>query len=114
MKKIFLISIVVFSVIFVSAQEIPQEKDYVGYLFAYFKGNRVEEEAICFAVSRDGYRYRALNNNQPVIDSKAISSTGGVRDPHILRAEDGKTFYMVCTDMTSSKGWNSNRAMVLM
>ncbi|MDR2813563.1 MAG: glycoside hydrolase family 43 protein, partial [Prevotellaceae bacterium] len=39
---------------------------------------------------------------------------GGVRDPHILRAEDGKTFYMVCTDMTSSKGWNSNRAMVLM
>ena len=92
----------------------PQEKDYVGYLFVYFKSNRVDGEAICYAVSRDGYTYRALNNNQPVLDSRQISSTGGVRDPHILRAEDGGTFYMVCTDMTASKGWDSNRAMVLM
>ncbi|MDO5637283.1 MAG: family 43 glycosylhydrolase [Myroides sp.] len=92
----------------------PQEKDFAGYLFAYFKGNDVKDEAVCYAISRDGYNYRALNNNQPVIDSKHISSTGGVRDPHILRAEDGKTFYMVLTDMTSSKGWDSNRAMVLL
>lgn len=90
------------------------EENYVAYLFTYFTGNRVENEQICFAVSNDGYNYRALNNNQPVIDSKAISSTGGVRDPHILRCEDGKTFYMVVTDMTSSKGWDSNRAMVLL
>jgi hypothetical protein len=90
------------------------EKDKVAYLFVYFTGNRVPEEAIRFAVSSDGYQYFALNNNEAVIDSKAISSTGGVRDPHILRCEDGKTFYMVATDMTSSKGWDSNRAMVLM
>lgn len=94
--------------------ENQQEKDYVAYLFAYFTGNNVEQEAIHFAVSEDGYNYKALNNNQPVIDSKKISSTGGVRDPHILRCEDGKTFYMVVTDMTSSKGWDSNRAMVLL
>ena len=92
----------------------PEEKDYVGYLFAYFTGNRVEEEAIHFAISHDGYNYKALNGNKPVIDSKIISSTGGVRDPHILRSEDGKAFYMVVTDMTSSKGWDSNRAMILM
>jgi GH43 family beta-xylosidase len=92
----------------------PQEKDYAGYLFVYFKSNQVDGEAICYAVSRDGYAYRALNGNRPVIDSKLISTTGGVRDPHILRAEDGSTFYMVCTDMTASKGWDSNRAMVLM
>jgi hypothetical protein len=55
-----------------------------------------------------------LNGNQPVIDSKTISSTGGVRDPHILRSEDQKSFYIVVTDMVSSKGWDSNRAMVLM
>ncbi|WP_281637776.1 family 43 glycosylhydrolase [Flavobacterium marginilacus] len=84
------------------------------YLFAYFTGNSGNEEAIRFAVSNDGYNFRALNNNQPVIDSKQISSTGGVRDPHILRGEDGKTFYMVATDMTSDKGWDSNRAMVLL
>src|SRR5690606_7644952 len=39
---------------------------------------------------------------------------GGLRDPHILRAEDGKTFYMVATDMMASKGWDSNRGMVLL
>ncbi len=92
----------------------PVEKDYAGYLFVYFKGNDVKDEAVCYAISRDGYNYLALNNNNPVLDSKKISSTGGVRDPHILRCEDGKTFYMVVTDMTSSKGWNSNRAMVLL
>lgn len=92
----------------------PAEKDYAGYLFAYFKGNAVADEAVCFAISTDGYHYRALNNNRPILDSKQISSTGGVRDPHILRGEDGKSFYMVLTDMTSAKGWDSNRAMILL
>ena len=96
------------------AQNSVAEKDYAGYLFTYFTGNAVSEEAIRFAISADGYDFRALNGNQPVIDSKQISSTGGVRDPHILRCEDGKTFYMVVTDMTSSKGWDSNRAMILL
>lgn len=90
------------------------EKDLTAYLFVYFTGNKIEEEAVCYAVSTDGYHYYHLNNNKPVLDSKIISSTGGVRDPHILRGEDGKTFYMVLTDMTSSKGWDSNRAMILL
>ncbi|WDF61803.1 family 43 glycosylhydrolase [Flavobacterium sp. KACC 22758] len=90
------------------------EKDLTAYLFVYFIGNKVEEEAVNYAVSTDGYHYYSLNNNKPILDSKTISSTGGVRDPHILRGEDGKTFYMVLTDMTSSKGWDSNRAMVLL
>ena len=90
------------------------EKDKTAYLFVYFTGNRPADEAIRFAVSSDGYNYFALNDNNPVIDSKIISSSGGVRDPHILRSEDGKTFYMVATDMVSSKGWDSNRAMVLL
>ncbi len=89
-------------------------KDLTAYLFVYFTGNSVEEEAVRYAVSADGYHYYTLNKDKPVIDSKAISSTGGVRDPHILRGDDGKTFYMVLTDMTSSKGWDSNRAMVLL
>lgn len=90
------------------------EKDYAGYLFVYFKGNTMEEEQVCYAVSTDGYNYKALNSNNPVLDSKKISSTGGIRDPHILRKTDGTGFYMVLTDMTSSKGWDSNRAMVLL
>jgi arabinoxylan arabinofuranohydrolase len=86
----------------------------VAYLFTYFTGNTGNEEAIRFAISKDGYHFRALNGNQPIIDSKKISETGGVRDPHILRGADGKTFYMVVTDMVSAKGWDSNRAMVLL
>ena len=93
------------------ADAVPVEKDYAGYLFVYFKGG---SEAIHFAVSQDGYHYKALNGNNPVLDSRKISSTGGVRDPHLLRCEDGKTFYMVATDMVAGNGWDSNRAMVLL
>lgn len=85
-----------------------------GYLFSYFTGNGPGEEAIRFAISNDGYHYRALNGNQPVLDSKEISTSGGLRDPHILRGADGKTFYMVATDLyVPEQGWN-NFAMVLM
>lgn len=97
-----------------SQQKAVEEKDYTAYLFTYFTGNHISEEAVRFAVSADGYTYWALNNNEPVIDSNVISSTGGVRDPHILRCEDGKTFYMVVTDMVSDNGWDSNRALVLL
>ncbi|GEN77236.1 family 43 glycosylhydrolase [Chryseobacterium hagamense] len=100
--------------IFSQEPEQPVGKDLNAYLFIYFTGNKIEEEAVRFAVSKDGYHYYSLNGNQPVIDSRAISNTGGVRDPHILRAEDGKTYYMVMTDMTSDKGWDSNRGVVLM
>ena len=92
----------------------PVEDQCVAYLFTYFTGNHISQEAVCYAVSMDGYTYWALNDNKPVLDSKVISSTGGVRDPHILRCEDGKTFYMVVTDMVSDNGWSSNRAMVLL
>ena len=92
----------------------PNPGPYSAYLFAYFTGNRIDQEAVHYAISADGYNYLALNNNKPVLNSSEISSTGGVRDPHILRGEDGNTFYMVLTDMVSAKGWSSNRAMVLL
>lgn len=85
-----------------------------GYVFTYFTGNGPGEESIHFAVSHDGYHYRALNENKPILDSKKISSSGGLRDPHLLRGVDGKTFYMVATDLfVSEQGWH-NYAMVLM
>lgn len=88
---------------------------YAAYLFAYFEGRGANTEAIRFGLSSDGYHFYALNGNQPVLDNAKISSTGGVRDPHILRGIDGKTFYMVATDMHVAKnGWNPNTAMLLM
>lgn len=109
----------------VAGQQVPKKKSLrseikvpnknnSAYLFTYFTGNKKEEEAIRFAISNDGYNFRALNNNMPIISSARISATGGVRDPHILRGADGKTFYMVVTDMVSANGWDSNRAMILL
>ena len=97
-----------------SSSTINEQIKNTAYLFTYFTGNRKDQEAIRFAISTDGYHYTALNNNQPVISSEKISLTGGVRDPHIVRSVDQKTFYMVVTDMVSAKGWDSNRGMVLL
>ena len=93
-----------------SAKTKPQT---VAYLFAYFTGNAPEKEQICFAISDDGFNYTPINDGKPIIASADISMKGGVRDPHILRGEDG-WFYMVVTDMRSAQGWSSNRGMVLM
>ena len=121
MKKKYLNSIcLLVLVVFGNLMQAQKSKKQVAnvktsaYLFAYFTGNDIKEESVHFAVSNNGYNFRALNNNQAVIDSKQISSSGGIRDPHILRAADGKTFYMVATDMVSAKGWDANRAMVLL
>ena len=83
------------------------------YLFAYFNGNSQWQEQICFALSTDGYNYTPLNNGNPIISSADIALKQAVRDPHILRGEDGY-FYMVVTDMKSSEGWSSNDGMVLL
>ena len=91
----------------------PNEKK-VAYLFTYITGNAPDKEQICYALSDDGYNYTPLNGGNPVISSDTIAYTQCVRDPHILRCEDGKTFYMVVTDMKSSLGWASNRGMVLL
>lgn len=96
----------------VDAKRKAQEK--VSFLFVYFTGNSPQSEQICYALSDDGYSYTPLNGGKPVIESDTIAFSQCVRDPHILRCEDGKTFYMVVTDMKSSLGWDSNRGIVLM
>lgn len=98
----------------VSGFGVKAEEAKTGYLFVYFTGNEKRDEAVKYALSRDGFNFRSLNDNAPVIDSRLISETGGVRDPHILRTEDGKHFYMVVTDMESGKGWDSNRGLTLL
>ncbi|MFB6318372.1 family 43 glycosylhydrolase [Saccharicrinis sp. FJH54] len=93
---------------------IAEKEDRSAYLFTYFTGNAQSQEQIHFALSNDGFNYTALNNGNPVINSADIALKKAVRDPHILRCEDGKTFYMVVTDMKSSEGWSSNRGIVLL
>ena len=96
-------------------QQVAEDpNEMVAYLFTYFNSNDPKDEQICYALSDDGYNYTPLNDGMPVIESDTIAFTQCVRDPHILRCEDGKTFYMVVTDMKSSLGWSSNRGMVLL
>ena len=88
-----------------------KDSPYSHYLFTFFPSNN--DENIYYALSDNGYDYTVINQGNPVITAKDITVMGGLRDPHILRGEDGR-FYMVATDMRSALGWSSNRGMVLM
>jgi hypothetical protein len=119
MKKNILFSLLICVVFSVYGNDTNQreEPEYAGYLFAYFEGSgdKNKQEQLRFGVSADAVNWFALNNNQPIIPSGEISQTGGIRDPHILRGEDGKTFYMVATDMfTFKNGWDSNPGIVML
>ena len=54
-----------------------------------------------------------MNDGNMMISSDTTSIKKGLRDPHLIRGNDGY-FYMVATDMKSAEGWASNRGMVLM
>ena len=95
------------------AQE-AKKSPYSSYLFAFFSDNSPRGEQVRYAISDDGFDYKSINFGRPVVASDTISLKKGVRDPHIMRGEDGKTFYMVLTDMRSSEGWQSNDGLVLM
>lgn len=84
------------------------------YLFCFFSNNTPDGEQIRYAVSDDGFNYRSLNDGKPVVLSDTIALKHSIRDPHIMRGVDGKTFYMVLTDMRSDEGWQSNDGLILM
>lgn len=70
-----------------------------GYLFVHFKGTEStpDEEQIYFALSRDALTWQNVNGGKPIMKSELGEK--GLRDPHILRAENGK-FYMIATDLS--------------
>src|SRR4051794_16842526 len=99
LKRSLAVAIVLFQIILVAPLAVQSQavnnsvgenkslvaaQTFSAYLFVYFTGNDKKEEAIRFALSNDGYHFWALNGDKPIISSEQISSTGGVRDPHIL------------------------------
>ncbi|MBQ4337925.1 MAG: glycoside hydrolase family 43 protein [Clostridia bacterium] len=83
------------------------------YLFCYFVGNEPDEQAIHLAVSTDGYNFKALNNNDAIIEQ--TKGTLCVRDPYILKGpdENGKDcYFIIATDMDAMQGWTSNHALI--
>lgn len=112
MKRLyFLLALVLFAVM---PSEAKKQEEMTSYLFCFFSNNTPEGEQVRYAISDDGFNYRSLNGGEPIISSEHIAITRGIRDPHLLRGVDGKTFYMVLTDMRCSWGWQSNRGIVLM
>ena len=98
-----------------AADQKPQSP-YVAYLFTYFEGGGPpnSQEQLRFALSQDAKTWFALNGNRPVLASDTISESGGIRDPHILRGEDGN-YYIVATDMNTVKnGWRENPGIVML
>ena len=87
---------------------------YSSYLFAFFSNNSPYGEQVRYALSDDGYNYTSLNQGRPVVASDTIALKKSIRDPYITRGRDGKTFYMVMTDMRSDEGWQSNDGLILM
>ena len=83
--------------------------EYSAYLFTHFKGvqKTPDDEQVYFAVSRDGYKWKNLNNGQPILRSSM--GEGGVRDPHIIRSHDGKKYYLIATDLYIYGKWGETK-----
>lgn len=104
-----------------------KEKDMGAYLLTYFKD---DTHSLYFAVSDDGYSFTDINSGKPIIAGDTIAEQKGIRDPYIMRGNDGY-FYMAMTDLHifgKEKGyrtttwerpqelydWGNNRSLVIM
>ena len=79
--------------------KVAPEQEMGAYLFTHFMGTEGDpnHEQVYFSVSQNGTDWTTLNDSQPIL----ISELGekGVRDPHIIRGEDGK-FFIIATDLS--------------
>src|SRR3954469_17266305 len=80
---------------------------YSGYAMAYFTESpsmTAANYSLHLAVSSDGLNWTPLNQNNPVATPTAGSK--GLRDPFILRKQDG-TFEVLATDLNGTD-WSVN------
>lgn len=78
---------------------VKAEEQMEAYLFAHFVNTEGDAncEQIYFSVSQDGQTWTTLNDKKPILTSNVGEK--GVRDPYILRGEDGK-FFIIATDLS--------------
>jgi hypothetical protein len=112
---------------FFAFARVPEESELGAYLLVYFHD---ETHSLHMALSSDGYKFTALNDDKPIIDGRQIAEQKGIRDPHIVRGPDG-AFYLAMTDLHlfaqkeglrstqwerdgKAYGWGNNRGFVLM
>ncbi|WP_278034836.1 hypothetical protein [Flavobacterium nitratireducens] len=68
-----------------STQKSLKEK-LSAYLMVYFKD---DTHSLYFALSNDSYTISDVNNGKPVIAGDTIVEQKGIRDPYIMRGNDG-------------------------
>lgn len=91
-----------------------------GYLWAFFNADGGYEK-IFFGYSKDGLVWQKLNKDSsgtaiPILTNDAQGSDKGVRDPHIIRSNDGTRYWILGTDLhaegggAGGSGWNQTSA----
>lgn len=77
----------------------------MAYLFVHFTNDGKEDkEQIWFSVSRDGLHWKDLGRETPFIASEG--GTTGIRDPFIVYDERFEKYFMIGTDLCTTKGGN--------
>ncbi|KAI8934665.1 hypothetical protein NX059_008357 [Plenodomus lindquistii] len=81
-----------------------QAATYEGYVFAYFTNNTRAGEKIYLAASNgnNALDWTELNNGQPILTS--TKGTTGLRDPFLIRSNDGDKFFLIATDLSIGSG----------
>lgn len=91
-----------------------------GYLWTFFNAEGGYEK-IFFGYSEDGLTWQKLNKDSggtpmPILVNDAAGSDKGVRDPHIIRSNDGTRYWILGTDLhaegggAGGSGWNQTSA----
>jgi non-reducing end alpha-L-arabinofuranosidase len=94
-----LLTAVLSSVVHIAAAPSASAATYSAYVMGYFKespNQSGDSYALHLAVSSDGLNWMPLNQNNPVATPTA--GMQGLRDPYILRKQDG-TFTVLATDL---------------
>ncbi len=77
----------------------------MAYLLVHFIGEEENGEQVYFSISKDGLHYEDLNDGKPILTLDIGEK--GIRDPFILRGENGEGFYLMGTELriANNKGW---------
>lgn len=102
------------------AQAEGESEEMGGYLWAFFNADGGYEK-IFFGYSKDGLIWQKLNKDadgtsKPILANDAPGSDKGVRDPHIIRSNDGTKYWILGTDLHAEgggeggSGWDQENA----
>ena len=77
---------------------------YEGYAFAYFTGSTKAGEQIYLAASNgnNALQWTELNAGKPILTS--TKGTKGLRDPFLIRSQEGNKFFLLATDLSIGSG----------